>query len=48
MPDSFYFDGEVLLEIPGVVMPFKQNGKFKCFVLVISVIPTTFTSTFVS
>lgn len=42
MPDSFFFNGEVLLEIPGVVMPFKQNGKFKCFV--ISVIPTIFTS----
>lgn len=48
MPDSFYFDGEVLLEIPGVVMPFKQNGKFKCLVLVISVIPTAFKRTFVS
>lgn len=48
MPDSFFFNGEVLLEIPGVAMPFKQNGKFKCFVLVIPVTPTIFTSSFVS
>lgn len=33
MPDSFFFNGEVLLEIPGVAMPFKQNGKFKCFTI---------------